>query len=139
MIRPKGQVTIYREIAEQVILGSGCIDPSKVDGGVALAMVGEAFAEASGDAQEVEEVKDVESGPGFKVVSPAGAGNAGGRPGWGEGVEVANVEGRGERVEFEIEDCLAACWVFDVVVDIGDEEMVIPDKDFQDEEGGVGN
>ena len=59
-----------------------------------------AFTKASGDSQCVEEIKEVEGGPGFKIMSPARLWKAKEGPGGGVGVEVAYIESRGKRVEF---------------------------------------
>lgn len=54
-------------------------------------------------------------------------------------VEVADVECGGEWVEFKVEEGEATRRVFNVVVDVGDEEAVFAHYDLQDEEGGVGH
>ena len=53
------------------------------------------------------------------------------------GVEVADVEGRDKWVKFQAEEFVTTGWVLYVVVDVGDEEMVVSSEDFQKEEGWV--
>jgi hypothetical protein len=111
-------------------LGGGRIDPGKVNGGVTVRSIQGAFAKAGGDAGSIQQVQEVEGGPGLKVMGPAGSWEAWGGPGRGVGVKVTDVQSRCERVQLQVEKAVATGWVLDVVVDIGYEEVVVACNNF---------
>ena len=63
-----------------------------------LRPVRSAFAKVGRDSWGIEKVKKIECCPIFQVMCPAGAGKAWRGPSRGVGVEIANVEGRGDGV-----------------------------------------
>jgi hypothetical protein len=53
------------------------------------------------------------------------------------GIEISNVEGGDEGIKFQIKEGAAASGVLDVVVNVGDEEVIVASDHFQNHEGGV--